>query len=121
MPCLSVLAGYYMNHDLLLLVYVIIGLTAFASSFRVRESFGDRFFPVLLVSIALSLLMSGALISNYVPHNDMLGELIVYMQVVQMGFWQSQVSVLYNSALSVTILPLIISEVSSIDGSTVFR
>lgn len=110
-----------MNHNLLLLVYVIIGLTAFAGSFRVRESFGDRVFPILLVSIALSLLMSGALISDYVPHNDMLGELIVYMQVAQLGYWQSQVSVLYNSALSVTILPLIISKVSSIEASIVFK
>jgi len=121
LPCLSVLGGYYINHDLLLLAYLVAGLTVFAAHFRMRETFADWFFPIFLVSIALSLLMSGALISNYVPHSDMLGEFILYLQTAHFGFWQSQTSILYNSALSVTILPLIISKVSSIDGSIVFR
>jgi len=64
--------------------------------------------------------MSGALIPNYIPQGDVLGEFILYRQIAQLGFWQSQTSVLYNSALSVTILPSIISQVTSIDGSTVF-
>ena len=121
LPCLSVLGGYYINQDLLLLVYLVAGLTVFVAHFRMRETFADWFLPILLVSIALSLLMSGALISEYIPHSDMLGEFILYLQTAQVGFWKSQTNILYNSALSVTILPLIISEVSSIKGSVVFK
>src|SRR5208282_154497 len=46
---------------------------------------------------------------------------VLFVQTAQLRFWQPQASTLYNSALSVTILPIIISEVSSIEGSIVFR
>ena len=121
LPCLGVLGGYFINHILLLIVYVIVGLTVFVAHFRMRETFADWFFPIFLVSIDFCLLMSGALIPAYIPHSDMLGEFTLYLQTLQTGFWQSQTSLLYNSALSVTILPLVVSKVSSIDGSIVFR
>jgi len=121
LPCMGVLAGYFVNHDLLLLVYFIVGLTVFVAHFRLSETFADWFFPIFLVSIALSLLLSGALINDYIPHSDMLGEYTLYLQTLQVGFWQSQTALLYNSALSVTVLPLIFSKIASIQGSFVFR
>src|SRR5208337_4570706 len=48
-------------------------------------------------------------------------EFALFQQVTQQGSWTPQVSILYNAALSVTILPAIISTVSSIDGVSIFK
>jgi len=121
MPCLSVVAASTINQDLLLLVYLMAGLAVFAVRLKMSETFADFFFPFLLASIAMSLILSGTLISNFVPNLDIAQEFAIFQQVLQLGVWNSQANLLYNSALSVTILPSIIQIVSSIDVTQIFK
>jgi uncharacterized membrane protein len=107
---------------MLLLVYLLAGVAVFAGCFRLRESFADRFFPIFLVSVALSLLLSGSLISKYIPFGDIREEFTIFQQVASLGVWNpAQNSSQYNGTLSVTILPTIISLVSSIGGTIMFK
>ncbi len=119
-PCISALAGYYLDRPLLLTVYLVIGATIFVSEIRLRKAC-DTFFPFLLASATFSLLLSVTLTSAYVPNLDIAQEFALFQQVVQVGTWNPGSGLLYNSALSVTILPVVIGAVSSIDGTVVFK
>jgi len=121
LPCLGAVAGYYDNRDLLLLVYLMAGLSVFMAYFRMQEKSADRIYPLLLVAVALSLLLSGTLFSAYIPHNDIRVEFMLFQQVDRSGLWTPTNADPYNSALSVTILPSVVNIVSSIDGTTVFK
>jgi len=48
-------------------------------------------------------------------------EFALFQQIQQSGVWNPQFNLLYNAALSVSILPSIISTVSSISGTFVFK
>jgi uncharacterized membrane protein len=48
-------------------------------------------------------------------------EFALAQQVAQQGVWLPNVNVLYNAALSVTILPVIISSVTSLDLTLIFK
>lgn len=121
LPIISAFAAHFMSRDALLVIYLMIGLAISAVRLRLRATFADSFFLVLIGAVALSLFLSGTLISSYVTGWDAHQEFALFQQAAQQGGWQPEVSILYNSALSVTILPLIISSVSSLDGILVFK
>lgn len=120
MPIFSVLAAYYQSHLALLLVYLMVGASVFLSQISVDETC-DKLFPLLLASATFSLLMTVNVISPYVPNLDIAQELALFQQVYSSGIWVPSISFLYNSALSVSILPVVISAVSSISGTLVFK
>lgn len=121
LPLLSSLAAHFMSRDALIFVYFFVGLAVFASGLRLEASFADYFFPILIVAVALTTLMSITLSSLYVVGFDSHQEFALFQQVAQQGSWQPQVSILYNAALSVTILPTMMTTVSSLDGVLIFK
>ena len=121
LPCLAALAAHFISRDALLLVYFLAALATFAVLLRLQQPFADRFFPLLVGSVALSLLLTSTLISENISGYDIHQEFALFQQVLQQGVWHSDISLLYNSALSVTILPSIISILSSLDGTLVFK
>jgi uncharacterized membrane protein len=109
-----------MSRDGLLLVYLIVGLSVAASLVNLRE-FSDSLFEILIVSIAISLFLSSTMISPYITGSDAHWEYALYEQVAQQRAWQPEVSTSLNTALSVTILPLIVSTVTSLPGVLIFK
>src|SRR5208337_3996579 len=121
MPVAAALAGYYGFRDLLILVYFFAAASVFTVVFAPLGESEDKFFILLLGAVALSLLFSGTLISPYISGFDMNQEFQLFQQVQQSGVWIPQISLLYNTALSVTVLPTTISLVSALSGTQVFK
>ena len=102
-------------------MYLLAGLMIFISVFKLREDFADRFFPLILGSVALSLLLSSTLISENLSGFDIHLEYLLFQRVLQSGFWSSNLAVTYNAALSVTILPSVISLITSLNGVVILK
>jgi len=121
LPVAAAFGSYYGSRDLLVLVYLIAAASAFAVLFVPQGESEDRFFIVLTEAIALSLLFSTTLMSPYISGYDMNQEFQLFQQVQQSGVWIPQISLLYNTALSVTVLPSTVSLVSGLNGTVVFK
>ncbi len=121
LPLCSVLAAYFTFRSGLLIVFLVIGLMVLAARLKLSDAFADNFYLVLIFAVALSLVLSQTSISPYVMGEDANVEYALFQQVAQQGVWHPQVSMLYNAALTVTILPLIISTVTSLNGITIFK
>jgi uncharacterized membrane protein len=121
LPCLSAFSALYDSRDGLLLVYLLAGATIFTVRVKFSETDGDRFFPLILASATLSLLLSGTLNSVNLSGNDIHQEFALFQQVLQGGVWHPEISLTYNSALSVTILPTMISLICSFDGTLLLK
>jgi uncharacterized membrane protein len=104
-----------------MLVYFLVAVSPVTVMLRLQDVFEDRFYLLLVGAVTLSLLLPGTLISPYITGGDMNVEFALFQQVERSGVWNPQFNLLYNAALSVSILPSIISTVSSISGTLVFK
>jgi uncharacterized membrane protein len=104
-----------------MLVYFLVALSPLTVMLRLQDVSEDQFYLLLIGVVTLSLLLPGTLISQYITGGDMNVEFALFQQVQQSGVWNPQFNLLYNAALSVSILPSIISIVSSIEGTLVFK
>ncbi|MGA8903379.1 MAG: DUF2206 domain-containing protein, partial [Candidatus Bathyarchaeia archaeon] len=109
------------SHETLLLVYLLVGASVFVARLKLRAGFADSFFVVLIGAVALSLFLSTSLSSPYMFGDDAQLEFALAQQVAQQGAWLPNVNILYTAALSVTILPAIISSVTSLDLTLIFK
>jgi uncharacterized membrane protein len=125
LPCVGFLSSWYNVQNLLLLVFLVIASTALLIVTR-RSSLalGDANFLALICSISLTLLLSSSVSSPNLWGYDVNQEFHVFSQVLQTGFWNTGVVDRlsnYNTLLSVTILPTIISLVTEIPGIPIFK
>jgi len=94
----------------------------------------DRVFLVLIGSISLSLLLAGTFVSGELRGWDIHLEFSVFTRVMEESAWhpervygslysQSEVlqAFVYDSVLSISILPVMISKVSGLDGLEIFK
>ena len=121
LPVFSALGAHFYSRETLLLVYLLVGASVFAARLKVRATLADSFFLVLTGAVALSLFLSTSLSSPYIFGDDAQLEFALAQQVAQQGVWVPNVNILYNAALSVTILPVIISSVTSLDLTLIFK
>jgi uncharacterized membrane protein len=75
---------------------------------------------VVLSCIGLSLLLSETVVSNNLSGWDIHDEFYLFLQVFRNGVWRPNIQDMYDSALSITILPSILAAVSSLDGFPIF-
>jgi len=118
-------ASYYTYRALSLVIFFLISLAGFlpfllTSSLRKRGAL-DLVFLSVIISISLSLLLSATLLSENLNGFDIHQEFSTFLGVAGTGFWHPEINFLYNSALSVTILPWIITNVTGLDGITIFK
>ena len=109
------------NFLLLLLMFLITFLLLAAClSERLVPS---KLYPLLIVSVSVSLLYHVLLISPNIVGSDINREYYFFSFVSQSGHWNPTypVSDPYNSLLSITILPVILSAVTGVDGVWVFK
>ena len=123
LPWVSAVASYFGARQLLLVIFFMLGLSVFVALLRLRASLSDRLFPVVIICLGLSLLFSGTAVSEYLSGWDIHREFYIFLQVSRDGIWRTGTSFgsQYNSVLSISILPTIISAVSSFDGVSVLK
>jgi uncharacterized membrane protein len=124
LPVLSIIAaflfGFQDNNSLQLILLVMIAAVVVLAA--VGKFIPGRLYPLLIVAIAISLLFHHTLISKYLIGYDIQVEYYLHTLVNANGFWNSAFPPsLYNSMLSVTILPTIYSSVSNMEGIWVFK
>lgn len=121
LPFLSGIASYFGYHDVLLVAFFISGVFALVVMLPQGEDGRprDRLFLTLLISMSLSLLLASTLMGNL--HGwDIHEEYYLFIQVSKTSTWLPGSDILYNSSLSVTILPWIIAQVTGLDGIYIF-
>jgi uncharacterized membrane protein len=125
MPFISALAAYYAVRDALLVVYLVVGMTAFLVLAKVPEESKDSLYLVAISCVSLSLFLVTELASPYILGYDMPLEFYIFGQVLMNSHWQPIIGVgatsVFSSLLSITVLPAIISIESSIDGTLIFK
>ena len=72
-------------------------------------------------AVSLSLILSTIVVSDSLNGYDIHQEFNVFLQAWGSKIWRPDIGVPYNSALSISILPLVISTVSGIGGLTIFK
>jgi uncharacterized membrane protein len=123
LTAMSAFSSYIENRDFLLIVFLLLGSSVFVVILKtsVADYRRDAFYETLIGFIGLSLMLSQSLTSNSLLGWDIHQEFYVFLQVSRTGHWFSQSTTLYNSVLSVGILPTILSLVSGIDGVFIFK
>jgi uncharacterized membrane protein len=124
MPLLGVISSRYDYRQLLLVILLILAMTVFVvlvqRSQRSSRS-KDHVLMILIFTTGLTLLLAQSLISDALLGWDIHYEYNVFSQVLAKGIWRPDVYLPYNSVLSVSILPVVLTSVSDIDGITIFK
>lgn len=125
-PIANLIISYVGARDLLLVVFVLMGSCVYLS-LRESSHLEDRYFLMLIASMSLSLLFSAALVSENLRGYDVHQEFNLFTQVLTSGRWQPEgtsvhnSAYVYNSVVSISILPAILATVSGLDGVSIFK
>ena len=127
LPLLSAIGAIYKNTFILILA--IIGIAAlYATSIFLRKFIPSSLYPLIIFAISISLILQTVSISTHIIGYDIFTEYSVFNQTVNLGYWNapgitsstSDIG-MYNSVLSITILPTIYSIFLNLDGELVFK
>jgi uncharacterized membrane protein len=124
LPCLAVLGPVELrNTGSNVILLLLVGLIAIISVFSVvcENTVRSNYYPLAIVAISISLSLHYVLISPYLLGWDVNREYFFFRIVSQSARWDPTRFDPYNSALSVTILPTILSSVLAIDGVLIFK
>jgi uncharacterized membrane protein len=119
LPLTSAVASYCGNRSALITIYLLIAAVVMLVTLVGKHD--DRFFTWVILSIALSLLLSAVFTSQYLRGYDIHDEYRIFMSVSQTGHWNPEYSELYNSVLSISVLPTIIALVAAVDAVTILK
>lgn len=126
LPILAVLGAQLVNtyqNNLVLMVLMVL-LAVIPLMAILIKCLPEKFYPVAVVSVALSLLLHRALISGYLWGADIIREFACWRTVALNGVWSSNSPNLipaYNTSLAVTVLPQVLAGTMHIDGLWVFK
>jgi uncharacterized membrane protein len=112
------LVNYYQNNILLMILIAIIALMPILVAFN---KIPRIIYPFLTFIISLSLLFHTSLISNYIWGWDMQVEYFLANGVIHNGFWDPNYFNAINAMLSITIFAPIISIISGLNLTWVFK
>jgi uncharacterized membrane protein len=121
LPCVSATAAYLGLHDVLLIIFLVVGLCAFVAILKGSSNIDDRLVMMLVWSIGLSLILSSTLASDYIRGFDINEEYLVAIQTSVTGVWSTQSTDPYTSVLSVAILPAMINSLSALSMLQIFK
>ncbi|MBI4303753.1 MAG: DUF2206 domain-containing protein [Chloroflexi bacterium] len=107
------------NSLLLILIPVLAAVPLLILSSRLVP---EKLYPLVIVSVSLSLLLHLSLISSSIVGRDIMLEYRIFQVADEQSRWISNYPYHgYNATLSVTVLPLVISRLTGLDGSDVLR
>lgn len=122
-PIISIFGANLVNintNSSLLLVLILL-ISAIFIGTTVNNQIDTKVYPLIIFSLALSLLFHNSLISEYLVGWDIHFEYRVSEFVQLNGFWDYSIYSNANSVLSVTLLPSIYSTILNIDGIWVYK
>lgn len=76
-------------HDVLLSIFLVVGLSAFVVLLRGNGDFDDRVIMMLVWSLSLSLILSSTFASDYIRGFDINTEYLVAVQTSISGVWST--------------------------------
>ena len=127
LPIITALGVVYLNITILLFSCVIIAFLCIMS-IGFRRLFPEKFIPLLILSISVSLICLIQLTSQHIVGWDSNLEFYVFRLTQINGHWgflnadlNTLVTLNYDSALSITLLPAIYSVIMNIKGEIVFK
>lgn len=120
LPLAGAMASFWHNTSLLLLLFLIAAIVPSVTIISLGLK-ADRGFMTAIACISLFLLLSATMASGDLLGWDIHQEYSIFLQVLQECVWRPRVDIPYNSVLSISILPVILSEVSGLDGLGVFK
>lgn len=123
LPLLSVIGAYCVNyHHSNIILMILIALVAVTVVLVAFDVFIPKWlYPLAIFVIAISLFYHCSLISPYLTGADVKVEYYVYRLTHLNLFWDSALPDQSNSVLSITILPMMYSSLSGIEGTWVFK
>lgn len=131
LPILSII-GVLLIRDYgsnLLLIFLFIALSIIfvlsVASTRLSSKLSS-YFPLIILSIVIALLLSQALISNYQYGADIQGEYNTFISTKNIAFWDLQNNNYYqqssdNAMMSITVLPTVLSNLLNLDPGWIFK
>ena len=121
LPIMSAVASYFGIQPMLLAIFFVLGAsTLFAILSRTKRACVDSLYMGLIMCVASSLLLSSSLMSDSLHGWDIHQEYSIFLKVSTSGVWHAEGNLLYNSALSIGILPSMLSIVSALNGIQIF-
>jgi uncharacterized membrane protein len=110
----------YQNNLLIMISIVTISLTFIISLFYKQLSI-QKYYPIIILIIALSLLLQFSLFSNYIHGPDCASEFPPMRLTMANHFWDFSTDLRTDSMLSLTIFPTIYSTMSNMDLTWTYK
>jgi len=122
-PLLSIFGTYLVNcyKDSTLLLFLIIVISLIVCVIGFTKYIPTKLYPLVIFSIAISLLYHKSLISPYVIGWDVHQELYFLETVAIASRWDPTIYSNLNTMLSITILPAIYSHVLGMNGTWIIK
>lgn len=127
LPTLSVIAALYVNVPIMILLCLTISVLC-VLSIASNRFIPSKYYPFLIFSISISILLLNLLISKYTIGDDANREYYIFKITQIRGYWgpidavTNPVGVIsYNSMLSVTLLPNVYSVLMNLKNEMLFK
>jgi uncharacterized membrane protein len=125
LPFLAVIGALILNGggtNNIIIFMLLSSLAIFLFTVILQKKLDDNVMPFVILMIGVSFILMGWLRSNFVSGMDINNEYLVFQTVINNGFWSPSLSSIgYNSCLSVSILPTIITVFSHIKDVYIFK
>ena len=124
LPFLSILGSCLVNssgnNSILLLLIIIICSIIVIAAFS-KKLIPEKFYPLAIWSISLSLIFHLTLISQYLTGYDIHVEFYLFKLVEDNSYWDSTIRMSVNAMLGITIVPVIFSKLLNVNGVWIFK
>lgn len=122
LPLAAGLSSYYSIQSVQFGIFFLLGLLVFAVVVRAKSvAAEDRMLQVLVWSVSISLILASASFSQYLTGWDIQREFSIFQEVLAAGRWNPENSLFYNSAISISIFPTMVADVSNLGAQEIFK
>lgn len=120
-PLVAALSSYAGSRSALLVIYLLLGVSAFVVNIMGTKDTSDFVFQLIILSVSLCLILSYVFVSVNLHGYDVFEEYFQFLRVAQTGRWSPTGSDIFSAVLSITVLPTILSMFIRIEGLKIFE
>ena len=127
LPIICVVGALYVNDPIMIILCFTIAVLCVLSVVSIKL-IPSKFYPLLILSISLSILFLNLLFSKYIIGDDANVEFYVFRVTEIRGYWgpisavtNSVPALFYNSMLSITVLPNVYSVLMGLQNELLFK
>ena len=127
LPILGIVGGLYVNVPIMILLSLIIAVLC-VLGIASKNLIPSKFYPFLILSISISIILINLLISKYIKGGDDNVEFYLFKITQLRGHWgpinadvNSYAALFYDSMLSVTLLPTVYSVLMNLQNEMLFK